>query len=83
MRSLICDSLSSRYQRELSAAVERHADLERGKAQAELDWQHRCQDVERREYDKAESLIRGLTQARDQVITGPIGTSHSARKMST
>ena len=56
-----------RYKKELSAAVEREASLERSKAQLELDWQRRFEDLERQQYEKSEDLIRKLTRSRDEV----------------
>lgn len=56
-----------RYQRQLSLAVEREQSLEREKVQLGLDWQHRCDSVERDHYQKSEELVRGLTTAKEQV----------------
>ncbi|XP_060700944.1 coiled-coil domain-containing protein 57 isoform X5 [Hemiscyllium ocellatum] len=56
-----------KYKQQLVRAVERERDLERMKIQAELDWQHRCEEVERSQYVKSEQLIQSLSQARDQV----------------
>ena len=56
-----------RYKKELSSAVEREASLERCKAQLELDWQRRYEDLERQQYEKSEDLIRKLTKSRDEV----------------
>ena len=56
-----------RYKRELEQALEREASLERSKAQLELDWQKRYDDIERLQYEKSEDLVRHLTQARDEV----------------
>lgn len=49
--------------------------------QLELDWQRRCEGVERAQYQQAEDLIQGLTAARDQVCI-PLGclTSFCRRK---
>ena len=49
--------------------MEREAALERSKTQAELDWQRRCEDMERGQYEKSEHLIEKLTKARDEVST--------------
>lgn len=70
-----------RYKQQLSLAVERERSLERDKVQLELDWQRRCEGVEREQYQQAEDLIQGLTAARDQVCT-PLGclTSFCRRK---
>ena len=48
-------------------SLEREAMLERSKAQLELDWQRRCEDLERLQYERSESLIKNLTKARDDV----------------
>lgn len=56
-----------RYQRQLSLAVEREQSLEHEKVQLGLDWQHRCDSVERDRYQKSEELVRGLTTAKEQV----------------
>lgn len=70
-----------RYKQQLSLAVEREQSLERDKVQLELDWQRRCEGVEREQYRRAEDLIQGLTAARDQV-SAPQGclTSFCRRK---
>ncbi|CAH1794612.1 unnamed protein product [Owenia fusiformis] len=57
-----------RYQKELNLAVERQRDLERSKAQLDLDWQERYDDVERSQYEKSEDLIKSLTDARDEAL---------------
>ncbi|XP_049558346.1 coiled-coil domain-containing protein 57 isoform X6 [Orcinus orca] len=62
-----CQQDIGRYKQQLSLAVEREQSLERDKVQLELDWQRRCEGVEREQYRRAEDLIQGLTAARDQV----------------
>ncbi|XP_020856609.1 coiled-coil domain-containing protein 57 isoform X3 [Phascolarctos cinereus] len=57
-----------RYKQQLSIAMEREQILERDKAQVELDWQCRCENAERNQYEKSEDLIQGLTTARNQVL---------------
>ena len=47
--------------------MEREQSLERDQVQLGLDWQRRCDDVERDQIQKSETLIQGLTKARDQV----------------
>jgi hypothetical protein len=47
--------------------VEREASLERSKAQMELDWQRRYEDLERQQYERSEDLVKKLTRARDEV----------------
>ncbi|XP_024902844.1 coiled-coil domain-containing protein 57 isoform X2 [Pteropus alecto] len=61
-----CQQDVIRYQRQLSLAVEREQSLEREKVQLGLDWQHRCDSVERDRYQKSEELVRGLTMAKEQ-----------------
>ena len=56
-----------RYKREVEKCMEREASLERSKAQLQLDWQKRFDDIERLQYEKSEDLVRHLTQARDEV----------------
>ncbi|XP_078081655.1 coiled-coil domain-containing protein 57 [Mustelus asterias] len=56
-----------KYKQQLVRAVERERDLEQMKVQAELDWQQRCEEIERSQYAKSEELIHSLSQARDQV----------------
>ncbi|XP_050775885.1 coiled-coil domain-containing protein 57 isoform X5 [Gopherus flavomarginatus] len=56
-----------RYKQQLSLAAEREQNLERAKVQAELDWQRRCENAERNQYQKSEDLIQSLLTARDQV----------------
>ena len=57
-----------RYKKELSLAIEREANLERSRTQAELDWQRRCEDLERVQYSKSEELIERLTNSKDEVL---------------
>ena len=56
-----------RYKKELHQATEREKSLEQTKTQVELDWQRRCEELERRQYNKSEDLITSLTRARDEV----------------
>ncbi|XP_062976273.1 coiled-coil domain-containing protein 57 [Elgaria multicarinata webbii] len=56
-----------RYKQQLSLAAEREAILERAKVQIELDWQRRCENAERNQYQKSEALIQSLSTAREQV----------------
>ena len=74
----------SRYKKEVRTALEREETLQQAKAQAEVDWQRRCEDIERQQYERSEDLVRRLTKARDQVslithswaqtaITSPVG----------
>uniref|UniRef100_UPI00398E9EE7 coiled-coil domain-containing protein 57 isoform X1 n=2 Tax=Pristiophorus japonicus TaxID=55135 RepID=UPI00398E9EE7 len=56
-----------KYKQQLVRAVERERGLEQMKVQGELDWQRRCEELERSQYLKSEDLIQSLSQARDQV----------------
>ncbi|KAM5272703.1 coiled-coil domain-containing protein 57 [Ctenodactylus gundi] len=58
---------ADRYKQQLSQAVERERSLERERVQLGLDWQRRCDDIEREQIQRSEALIQGLTEARDQV----------------
>lgn len=62
-----CQQDIRRYQRQLSLAVEREQGLERDKVQLGLDWQRRCDSVERDHHRESEELIQGLAAAREQV----------------
>ncbi|ELK38338.1 Coiled-coil domain-containing protein 57 [Myotis davidii] len=62
-----CQQDVGRYQRELSLAVEREQSLERDKVQLGLDWQRRCEGLERDHYQQHEGLVQGLASARAQV----------------
>ncbi|XP_022084931.1 coiled-coil domain-containing protein 57-like [Acanthaster planci] len=59
---------AERYKKQLSLAAEREANLERSRTQAELDWQRRCEELERQQYSKSEELIQRLTTARDEAL---------------
>ena len=59
--------LMDRYKKELAMAVERQSELEQSKAQVELDWQRRCEDLERLQYAQSEDLVKTLTSARNDV----------------
>ncbi|KAI8794762.1 coiled-coil domain-containing protein 57 isoform X1 [Biomphalaria glabrata] len=54
-----------RYKNELKDAAVREEKLDKAKIQAELDWQRRCEDLERQQFDKSEDLIKRLTTARN------------------
>ncbi|XP_036078573.1 coiled-coil domain-containing protein 57 isoform X4 [Rousettus aegyptiacus] len=62
-----CQQDVVRYRRQLSLAVEREQSLEREKVQLGLDWQRRCDHVERDRYQQSEELVRGLATAKEQV----------------
>ncbi|XP_060700940.1 coiled-coil domain-containing protein 57 isoform X2 [Hemiscyllium ocellatum] len=64
-----------KYKQQLVRAVERERDLERMKIQAELDWQHRCEEVSAELKDnecklqEMETLVQTLTRERDQAVS--------------
>jgi len=60
-----CDVI--RYKSDLAAALEREARGERDRTQLELDWQRKCEAVERVQYERSEDLLKKLTTARDGV----------------
>ncbi|XP_029401411.1 coiled-coil domain-containing protein 57 isoform X2 [Mus pahari] len=72
-----------RYKQQLTLAVERGQSLEREQVQLGLDWQRRCDDVERDQIQKSETLIQGLTKARDQVAAKLQETEKALRKQET
>jgi len=43
--------------------------MERSKAQLELDWQRRYEDLERLQYVHSEDLVKSLSNARNEVLT--------------
>uniref|UniRef100_A0A8C5PQD5 Coiled-coil domain containing 57 n=1 Tax=Leptobrachium leishanense TaxID=445787 RepID=A0A8C5PQD5_9ANUR len=55
-----------RYQHQLALAVERERLLEQAKVQTELDWQKRCEEVKKVQYQHSEDLIESLTSAKEQ-----------------
>ncbi|XP_069916196.1 coiled-coil domain-containing protein 57 isoform X2 [Oryctolagus cuniculus] len=57
---------TERYKQQLSLAVAREQSLERDQVQLGLDWQRRCEAVERDQIQRSEALIEGLTTARAQ-----------------
>ncbi|XP_077315004.1 coiled-coil domain-containing protein 57 isoform X2 [Lithobates pipiens] len=56
-----------RYQQQLAGSVERERLLEQARVQVELDWQKRCEEIEKTQYQKSEQLIEGLGKAKDQL----------------
>eukprot|EP00072_Mus_musculus_P054262 XP_006534298.1 PREDICTED: coiled-coil domain-containing protein 57 isoform X4 [Mus musculus] len=72
-----------RYKQQLSLAVERGQSLEREQVQLGLDWQRRCDDIERDQIQKSETLIEGLTKARDQVAAKLQETEKALRQQET
>ncbi|XP_035158099.3 coiled-coil domain-containing protein 57 isoform X2 [Callithrix jacchus] len=69
-----------RYKQQLSMAVEREQSLERDQVQLSLDWQRRCDDVERDQIQKSEALIQGLTTAKSQVVAKLQETERALRE---
>ena len=47
--------------------MEQHSQLERDKAQLDLDWQRRYEDLESNTYERSEDLIKSLTTAKNEV----------------
>ncbi|XP_032128369.1 coiled-coil domain-containing protein 57-like, partial [Sapajus apella] len=68
------------YKQELSLAVGRERSLERAQVQLGLDWQRRCDDVERHHIQKSEALIQGLTAAKSQVAAKLQETERALRE---
>ncbi|XP_037849349.2 coiled-coil domain-containing protein 57 isoform X3 [Chlorocebus sabaeus] len=69
-----------RYKQQLSLAVERERSLERDQVQLGLDWQRRCDDIERDQIQKSEALIQGLTTAKSQVAAKLQETEQALRE---
>jgi len=59
--------VNCRYKKDLALATERQSELERSKAQLELDWQRRYEDLERLQYAHSEDLVKTLSNARNEV----------------
>ncbi|XP_062031657.1 coiled-coil domain-containing protein 57 isoform X3 [Lepus europaeus] len=57
---------TERYKQQLSLAVAREQSLERDQVQLGLDWQRRCEAIERDQIQRSEALIEGLTTAKAQ-----------------
>ncbi|KAM8945671.1 coiled-coil domain-containing protein 57 [Pelodytes ibericus] len=55
-----------RYQQQLVDSVARERLMEQSKVQTELDWQKRCDNVEKAQYLHSEELIESLTKAKEQ-----------------
>ena len=51
----------------MSAGLQREKSLEQSKAQLQLDWEGRMEEVERKAYGKHQDIIQQLTQAKDKV----------------
>ncbi|XP_073877097.1 coiled-coil domain-containing protein 57 isoform X5 [Macaca fascicularis] len=74
------DAAIDRYKQQLSLAVERERSLERDQVQLGLDWQRRCDDIERDQIQKSEALIQGLTTAKSQVAAKLQETERALRE---
>ncbi|XP_026266573.1 coiled-coil domain-containing protein 57 [Urocitellus parryii] len=70
----------ARYKQELSLAVERERNLGRDQVQLNLDWQRRCDSIEREQIQRSEALIQGLLEARDQVTAKLQETERALRE---
>ena len=64
-----CVRAAARYKKDVALAVERQSSLEQSKAQLELDWQRRYEDLERSQYAQSEDLVRTLSSARNEVLS--------------
>ncbi|XP_077315007.1 coiled-coil domain-containing protein 57 isoform X3 [Lithobates pipiens] len=64
-----------RYQQQLAGSVERERLLEQARVQVELDWQKRCEEIEKTQYQKSEQLIEGLGKAKDQTAMPDFASS--------
>lgn len=51
----------------MSAGLQREKSLEQSKAQLQLDWEGRMEEVERKAYGKHQDIIQQLTHAKDKV----------------
>ena len=60
-------TLFCRYKKDLAESLQRVSAAERAREQVELDWQRRCEDLERLSYQRSEDLVKNLTMARDKV----------------
>ena len=53
----------------MSTGLKRERNLEQSKAQLQLDWEGRIEEVERNAYGKHQHIIQQLTAARDKVCS--------------
>ncbi|KAM9816786.1 coiled-coil domain-containing protein 57 [Neosynchiropus ocellatus] len=65
-----------RYKEELSTSLHRERCHEQKRVQLDLEWQRRCEDLKAEHYLANETLIRDLTQARDQAKAELIEKEH-------
>ncbi|KAM4031767.1 coiled-coil domain-containing protein 57 isoform 1-T2 [Anomaloglossus baeobatrachus] len=56
-----------RYQQQLACSLERERIIEQARVQVELDWQKRCEQAEKAQYQKSEELIENLSKAQVQL----------------
>ncbi|XP_073444244.1 coiled-coil domain-containing protein 57 isoform X2 [Dendrobates tinctorius] len=56
-----------RYQQQLACSLERERILEQARVQVELDWQKRCEQAEKAQYQKSEELVENLSKAKEQL----------------
>uniref|UniRef100_A0A8D2D5J8 Coiled-coil domain containing 57 n=1 Tax=Sciurus vulgaris TaxID=55149 RepID=A0A8D2D5J8_SCIVU len=70
----------ARYKQELSLAVERERSLEREQVQLDLDWQRRCESIERDQIQRSEALVQGLTEMSSQVAARLQETERALRE---
>ncbi|XP_062482390.1 coiled-coil domain-containing protein 57 isoform X3 [Pezoporus occidentalis] len=54
--------------KQMSLVAEQEWILEQNKMQAELDWQHLCENAESNWYQKSEDLTQSLSSAREQIF---------------
>lgn len=59
--------MNHRYKKDLASAVERQSELEQSRAQLELDWQRRYEELERLQYAQSEDVVKTLSTARNEV----------------
>ena len=55
------------FKQEVGACLKREKGLEQSKAQLQLDWEARMEEVERKAYGKHQQIIQQLTEAKDKV----------------
>ncbi|XP_017693180.1 PREDICTED: coiled-coil domain-containing protein 57 isoform X4 [Lepidothrix coronata] len=56
------------YKQQLSLGAEQEWILEQGKMQAELNWQHLCENAEHNRYQKSEDLTQSLFSSRQEIF---------------
>lgn len=57
----------------MSDCLKRERNMEQSKAQLQLDWEGRMEEVERQAYGKHQHIIQQLTQTKDKVRGNSIG----------